>query len=212
MQRLCFAKRKNRKMWLDSMRDEQGKMLLQIARSSIARALQVGDFETDRVDKTAEWLCVPGATFITLTQHDRLRGCIGSLQTHQTLFENVCGNAVSAALHDNRFPPVTAEEFNSISIEVSLLSALQPLTTSSEADALAQLRPGIDGVMFECGVYRSTFLPQVWESLPKPRDFLAHLKLKAGLYADFWSDAVQLSRYTVQKWRETDFIEEKSNG
>ncbi|MCB1986350.1 MAG: AmmeMemoRadiSam system protein A [Burkholderiales bacterium] len=199
-------------MYSDVIRDEKGKTLLQIARLSIARALKVDDLETESVDTTGKWLSEPGATFITLTQYDRLRGCIGSLQMHQTLLENVRNNAVSAALHDNRFLPVTAEELDSIRVEVSVLSALQPMAFSSEADALAQLRPGIDGVMFEWGVYRSTFLPQVWESLPQPRDFLAQLKLKAGLNADFWNDTIHLSRYTVQKWRETDYREEKSNG
>lgn len=191
---------------------EQGKALLQIARSSIARALQVDHFDNDAVDTSANWLAEPGATFITLMQHGRLRGCIGSLQAHQALIDNVSSNAVSAALHDNRFPPVTINDFGSISLEVSLLSTLQPLTFTSEADALAQLRPGIDGVMMEYGVYRSTFLPQVWEILLQPREFLDQLKLKAGLYPDFWDDAIQLSRYTVQKWRETDFIKEKSDG
>ncbi|MDR4518554.1 MAG: AmmeMemoRadiSam system protein A [Nitrosomonas sp.] len=199
-------------MHSDEIRDEKGKTLLQIARLSIARALQVDDLETESVDTTEKWLAEPGATFVTLTQYNRLRGCIGSLHTHQTLLENVSRNAISAALHDNRFLPVTAEEFDSIRVEVSVLSALQPMAFSSEADALAQLRPDIDGVMFEWGVYRSTFLPQVWESLPQPRDFLAQLKLKAGLNADFWNDTIHLSRYTVKKWRETDYSEEKSNG
>ena len=192
--------------------EDQGKVLLQIARLSIARALQVDFLGSDTVDTGVSWLAEPGATFITLTQHGRLRGCIGSLRAHQALIENVSNNAVSAALHDNRFPPVTADEFASISLEVSLLSTLQPLAFASEADALAQLRPGIDGVMMAYGIYRSTFLPQVWESLPQPREFLAQLKLKAGLFPDFWDDAIQLSRYTVQKWREADLIEEKSNG
>ena len=87
-------------------------------------------------------------------------------------------------------------------IEVSLLSPLEPMTFTSEANAMAQLRPGVDGVVFECGRYRSTFLPQVWEQLPTPREFMARLKYKAGLSADFWSDEVRLQRYSVQKWQE----------
>ena len=73
---------------------------------------------------------------------------------------------------------------------------------ASEAHALAQLRPGVDGVVFEYGHYRSTFLPQVWEQLPEPAEFLAHLKRKAGLPMDFWAEDVKLSRYTVSKWKE----------
>ncbi|PTN10984.1 AmmeMemoRadiSam system protein A [Nitrosomonas aestuarii] len=200
-------------MFLHSMDyREQGKTLLQIARSSIARTLQVDHFNTDAIDISANWLAEPGATFITLTQYGLLRGCIGSLQAHQALIDNVSSNAVSAALHDNRFSPVTINDFDSICLEVSLLSTLQPLTFTSEADALAQLRPGIDGVLMEYGVYRSTFLPQVWERLLQPCEFLGQLKLKAGLCPDFWDDAIRLRLYTVQKWRETDFIKEKCDG
>lgn len=193
--------------------NERGRILLSIARRSIADALQIdtaGDVAF--VDTMAQWLAEPGATFITLTQQQRLRGCIGSLQAHQSLLENVRSNAVAAALHDNRFSPVTVREFASIDIEASLLSALEPLTFVNEKGASSQLRPGIDGVILTWGVHRSTFLPQVWDSLPQTHEFLVQLKLKAGLDADFWDDAICLSRYTVQKWRETDFGEEINNG
>jgi len=197
---------------LESPDPEKGRILLQIARSAIAHALKIKDVNDDAIDKTARWLAEPGATFITLTRNGQLRGCIGSLLAHQSVFEDVSSNAVSAALRDSRFQPVTAAEWNQIRIEVSLLSALQPITFDSEADALAQLRPGIDGVMLEYGIYRSTFLPQVWDSLPEPQDFMAQLKMKAGLEPDFWDDAIHLSRYTVQKWRESDFVEGEYHG
>lgn len=191
---------------------QQGRTLLQIARTAIARALKITAWTDESVDLSAQWLQQTGATFITLTYDERLRGCIGSLQANQPLIENVRSNAVSAALHDTRFLPVTVDELESISIEVSLLSALQPIRFASESDALRQLRPGMDGIMLEYGIYRSTFLPQVWDSLPQPREFLAQLKVKAGLYADFWDDSLQLSRYTVQKWREADFFKEQNHG
>lgn len=185
---------------------KQGNILLYSARAAISRALKLTARVDESVDTSAHWLQQPGATFITLTQHGRLRGCIGSLQARQPLIENVRCNAVSAALHDTRFLPVTADELESIRIEVSLLSALQPIRFASEPDALKQLRPGMDGITLEYGDNRSTFLPQVWDSLPQPREFLAQLKVKAGLYADFWDDGVRLSRYTVQKWCEKDFF------
>lgn len=191
---------------------QQGRILLQIARAAIARALKITAWTDESVDLSAQWLQQTGATFITLTQDERLRGCIGSLQAHQPLIENVRSNAISAALHDTRFLPVTIDELESLSIEVSLLSALQPIRFVSESDALRQLRPGMDGIMLEYGIYRSTFLPQVWDSLPRSREFLAQLKIKAGLHADFWDGNLQLSRYTVQKWRETDFIKEQNHG
>lgn len=185
---------------------KQGNILLYSARAAISRALKLTAWVDESVDTSAHWLQQPGATFITLTQHGRLRGCIGSLQARQPLIENVRSNAVSAALYDTRFLPVTADELESIRIEVSLLSALQPIRFASEPDALKQLRPGMDGITLEYGDNRSTFLPQVWDSLPQPREFLAQLKVKAGLYADFWDDDVRLSRYTVQKWCEKDFF------
>jgi uncharacterized protein len=183
---------------------KQGKILLYSARAAISRALKFTAWADEPVDISAHWLQQPGATFITLTQLGRLRGCVGSLQAHQPLIQNVRCNAVSAALHDTRFLPVTAGELESIRIEVSLLSALQPIRFVSERDALQQLRPGMDGITLDYGGKRSTFLPQVWDNLPQPREFLAQLKVKAGLYADFWDNSVRLSRYTVQKWCEKD--------
>jgi AmmeMemoRadiSam system protein A len=137
-----------------------------------------------------------------LTRDGQLRGCIGSLQAHRSIQADVQANAVAAAMRDPRFAPVTAGELDRIAVEVSLLSAAERLQFSGEAEALAQLRPGIDGLIFECGAARSTFLPQVWSQLPDPADFLAQLKRKAGLPGDFWSDEVRLSRYTVHKWTE----------
>lgn len=191
---------------------QQGRVLLLIARAAIARALKITAWSDESVDLSAQWLQQTGATFITLTQGQYLRGCVGSLQAYQPLIENVRNNAVSAALHDTRFLPVTTDELENIYIEVSLLSALQPIRFASESEVLRQLRPGMDGIMLEYGIYRSTFLPQVWDSLPQPREFLAQLKVKAGLNADFWDDNLKLSRYTVQKWREVDFSKEQNHG
>lgn len=180
------------------MQTDQGKLLLAIARAAISSALDM----PKTADETAPWLAAHGACFVTLTQHGQLRGCIGTLQAHRSLLEDVKSNAVSAALHDPRFMPLRAAELDSTQIEVSLLSPPRALVFRDEADALAQLRPLVDGVVFEYRHYRSTFLPQVWEQLPQPQLFMAHLKQKAGLPADFWSPEVQLSRYTVDKWKE----------
>lgn len=192
-------------------KNEQGRILLQIARTAISSALRV-HCAPAAVDDYMFWLSRPGATFVTLTQRGELRGCIGSLQACDPLLEDVSSNAVSAALHDPRFMPLTTGELDSVSVEVSLLSELQPLRFASEADALAQLRPDIDGIVFEYGPYRSTFLPQVWESLPQPQQFLAKLKSKARLSDDFWAEGIKLSRYTVSKWREADYSREYTHG
>ena len=144
----------------------------------------------------------PGASFVTLTQEGRLRGCIGSLEAYRALADDVASNAVAAAYHDTRFAPLSRQEWASTWIEVSLLEPSVTMDCADEDEAAAQLRPGLDGVILTLGKRRATFLPQVWESLPDPREFLAHLKLKAGLPADFWDDEIILSRYGVRKWKE----------
>ena len=181
----------------------KGELLLSIARTSIAEALGL---ESDGYPaEQPAWLFEDGACFVTLTQNDQLRGCIGSLEPHRPLIDDVKSNAKSAAFKDPRFEPLSADELAITEVEVSLLSATEPLHFSSEEEALAQLRPGTDGVIFEFGRHRSTFLPQVWEQLPSTETFMAHLKNKAGLIADFWDDGVKLSRYTVSKWKERDY-------
>jgi uncharacterized protein len=183
------------------MSTEQGRILIPIARAAIGRELG----KPHAASEDAPWLQEHGASFVTLTQEDQLRGCIGSLMAHRPLLEDVMENAIAAAFHDPRFSPLSAYEFEYTQVEISLLSAAEPMTFAGERDALTQLRPHVDGVIFEYGRYRSTFLPQVWEQLPDPVEFMAHLKYKAGLSTTFWSEEVKLSRYTVQKWKQKDF-------
>jgi AmmeMemoRadiSam system protein B/AmmeMemoRadiSam system protein A len=175
-----------------------GEILLPIARAAIAGALGLRAQATEH----AKCLQEPGACFVTLTQGGQLRGCIGSLEARRSLLADVKANAVAAALQDPRFAPLTPGELAMTRVEVSLLSSLQEMQFSSEADAVTQLRPGIDGVVFSFGRHRSTFLPQVWEQLPGAADFMAQLKRKAGLAADFWDPDVRLQRYSVAKWLE----------
>lgn len=179
---------------------ERGKTLLHLARAAIGKEL---GFRSHDLPPTG-WLEEPGATFVTLTLDGQLHGCIGTLEACRPLIDDVRQNAVSSAFRDPRFPPLTKEEFADVMVEVSLLSKPQLISHSSEEEALSQLNPGRDGVIFEYGRYRSTYLPQVWAQLPDPRSFIANLKNKAGLPADFWSDEVRLSHYTVQKWRESE--------
>ena len=179
----------------------KGEILLPIARCSIAETLG----QEYEANEDAAWLQQQAACFVTLMQQDQLRGCIGTLEAHRSLLDDVKSNARSAAFHDPRFSPLTGEELKYTEIEVSLLSAMQAMNFTNEQEALAQLKPGIDGVVFEFGRHRSTFLPQVWEQLPATADFISHLKHKAGLNADFWADEVKLYRYTVSKWKESDF-------
>jgi len=184
---------------------EQGLVLLALAREAIAGALAapLPASPVPAPQLAAPWLRAPGACFVTLTWQGRLRGCIGSVRARRPLGDDVRANARAAALSDPRFPPLTAAELPETRIEVSLLSPASPIPATSEDEALAALRPGIDGVILEYGgEVHATFLPQVWENLPAPRDFLAHLKHKAGLPPDFWSPALRLHVYTVVKWAE----------
>lgn len=148
------------------------------------------------------WLDEPAATFVTLTLEGQLRGCIGTLEAHRPLHEDVTQNARAAAFGDPRFPPLVVDELPAVGIEVSVLTAPQPLQFSSEADALSRLRPGIDGVVFQCGRRRATLLPQAWKQLPEPHEFMAHLKKKAGLPgADLRAADVRLAVYQVEKFQ-----------
>lgn len=149
-------------------------------------------------------LAAPGATFVTLFRCGLLRGCIGTLEARRPLGVDVRANAVAAAFADPRFPPLGADEFMDALVEVSLLSAPEAMTADGEQALLDQLRPGVDGVVLEYAGRRATFLPQVWDSLGEPVEFVAELKRKAGLPIDFWSAAVNISRYSVTKWRESD--------
>jgi len=189
---------RSRKVEAEREGEEKGASLLRLARAEIAK-----QFWEDVAEPPARpWMAEPGASFVTLTRQGQLRGCIGTLEANRPLGIDVRENAVAAAFRDPRFMPLSRAEFDDVRVEVSLLSPHEPLAVGSEKDALNVLRPGIDGVVFEYGHYRSTFLPQVWEQLPDPEEFLANLKRKAGLPVDFWAEQVRLSRYTVDKWKE----------
>ena len=175
-----------------------GQVLLTIARNAIS--VRFGRAASAFTPQAA--LTQPGATFVTLTQNGQLRGCIGSLEPYRALATDVAENALAAAFRDPRFPPLASDEQAYTRIEVSLLAAAQAMTFIDEDDAVAQLCPGIDGLILTHGSRRATFLPQVWESLPDPYRFIAQLKLKAGLPTDFWDPGIKLARYGVQKWKE----------
>lgn len=181
------------------MSTDRGQTLLAIARASISTALG----QPLQAAEGAHWLQEWGASFVTLTQHGQLRGCIGSLQARRSLLADVKSTAVSAALHDPRFLPLKASELTQTEIEVSVLSPMQALQFENEQHALAQLQPGVDGIALEYAHHRGTFLPQVWEQLPDRRDFLTQLKRKAGLPPGFWSEELKLYRYSVAKYKES---------
>ncbi|MFU8789263.1 MAG: AmmeMemoRadiSam system protein A [Methylobacter sp.] len=172
--------------------------LLELAKNSIQHGLQTGrPLKIDLADYPAE-LVQPHATFVTLQINHQLRGCIGMLEAVRPLAEDIAENAFAAAFNDPRFPPLNSDEFADLAIHLSLLTPAEPMTFSSEQDLTAQLQPGIDGLILEEGRRRGTFLPSVWESLPEPRQFLRHLKQKAGLPPDYWSDTLRVYRYRAE--------------
>ncbi|MFO1361044.1 MAG: AmmeMemoRadiSam system protein B [Burkholderiales bacterium] len=180
--------------------DAHGRALLGLARGAVGEALGGGPVAIP----DEPWLREKRATFVTLTSGGRLRGCIGSLQPTRALGADVVANAANAALADRRFAPLKPDELAAVEMEVSLLSA-PALVQFADADELvAQLRPGVDGVILAADGKRGTYLPQVWEQIPDPAQFLASLKQKAGIAAETRLTRCQVWRYQVRKWRESD--------
>lgn len=177
---------------------DAGEVLVPLARAAIAGALGVRPTLVARPG----WLAEPGASFVTLHTAGELHGCVGSTAPRGPLGADVTGNARAAAFRDPRFAPLTRAELDLTVLEVSVLSALAPLDVVDEADALSRLRVGVDGLVLEYAGRRATFLPQVWDELPDPQDFLARLKIKLGLPATFWDARLTLSRYTVAAFSE----------
>jgi AmmeMemoRadiSam system protein A len=178
--------------------DDQRAALLTLARDSIRYGLEQG--RPIAVDEACHdsFLRQDGACFVTLHLHKRLRGCIGSLQAYRSLLKDVSENAYAAAFRDPRFSPLTVPEFTDIELDISVLTSPVAMSFTSEQDLLRQLRPGEDGLILSAGSRRGTFLPSVWEQLPTPREFLQHLKLKAGLVVDEWPADIHVSRYSTE--------------
>jgi AmmeMemoRadiSam system protein A len=186
---------------------DQGQWLLRLARATIAEQLgrplpqDQKRALTDQLQHPV-YACPCGA-FVTLTLNGGLRGCIGTLTSKKTLVDNVRENAINAAFHDPRFPPLTPKEYDEMKIEISVLERPRPLAYCDADDLPGRLRPGIDGVILHKGGSSATFLPQVWKQLPRSQDFLSHLCLKAGLPAQAWRDGdLRVETYQVQSFEE----------
>ena len=176
--------------------------LLEVARRSIHHGLSSGEPYCPDPAAYPAALRVRLASFVTLKLEGRLRGCIGQLKEERTLVDGVASNAFGAAFRDRRFAPVGAGELDRIDIGVSVLSEPQPMRFAGQAELLAQLCPGRDGLILREGGRAGTFLPTVWEVLPEPEVFLRELKCKAGLPADYWSPTLEVSRYSALSFSE----------
>jgi AmmeMemoRadiSam system protein A len=182
---------------------EEKKKLLVLARQALELAVAGKKLPQIASEELTPALKAPGAAFVTLTIAGDLRGCIGSLQAFRSLVEDVREHAVDAALNDYRFPPVSDVEVPLLEIEISHLSAPQPLDYNLPQDLPAQLKANVDGVVLRDGSRSATFLPQVWQQLPDPQDFLNQLCLKMGASADLWrKKKLQVSTYKVDEFHE----------
>lgn len=186
--------------------EEQGKALLWLARETIARQLGMqarepgSDIAARLLDQELQH---KRGTFVTLKEHGELRGCIGSLAAIDSIVEGVKRNALHAAFDDSRFRPVEKNELAAIEVQISILTEPTPLVYTNAEDLIRILQVGIDGVIVRKGMQSATFLPQVWEQLPRPDDFLSHLCRKAGLPADAWrTGSLEVFTYRAQYFAE----------
>ena len=187
----------------EKLTKEEGKYLLDVARRTIEQRLfdRKGPKKSD-ADMPA--ICNEyRGTFVTLTIQGGLRGCIGHITPQETVLEGIKVNAINAAFRDPRFRPLSGNEWKNVQIEISILTDPKPLSYAGPSDLLKKLRPDVDGVIIKKGYHQSTFLPQVWEQLPKKEEFLTHLCVKAGLNGDEWKKGdLEVSTYQVQAFEE----------
>jgi AmmeMemoRadiSam system protein B/AmmeMemoRadiSam system protein A len=185
--------------------EEQGQVLLKLARNTIGEKLgkRVPDSDALAQPLQDEELQSQCGTFVTIKIDGQLRGCIGNLTPTGSVIEGVKHNAINAAFHDPRFSPLSSEELDQAVIEVSILTEPRPLDYQDGRDLIAKLRVNVDGVIIRKRHTSATFLPHVWEQLPRPEDFLDHLCLKAGLPSDAWKNSeLEVLTYQVQYFEE----------
>ena len=187
----------------DKLTPEEQQALLRLAREALIHGVKKEKLPPLEASVLTPRLLEPGASFVTLTVRGQLRGCIGALEPDQPLAEDVREHAVSAALEDPRFPPVSERELNGIEVEISRLTRPVLLEYKDPNDLLSKLRPHIDGVIVRDGLRRATFLPQVWEKIPDRAEFLNNLCYKMGASPDLWRKKhLEVLTYEVEEFRE----------
>jgi len=182
-------------MSFTKLNDDDKQTLLDVAKGSIQHGLKNQHPLPVVLNEYNQLLNEPGASFVTLKLNHQLRGCIGILEAFQPLVADVSEHAYAAAFKDPRFSPLTENEFEKLEVHISVLTKSTAIDFSDEEDLLRKLRPEIDGLILQEGSHRATFLPSVWEQLPTSKDFLNHLKMKAGLDEHYWSRNINVSRY-----------------
>lgn len=183
---------------------EEQTILLRLAREAMERGVRGEALPPLNLAPLPLPLREEGSSFVTITFHGQLRGCIGALDAYQPLAEDVREHAVAAALKDPRFPPVKEEELSGIQVEISRLTRPVPLEYTDADDLLSRLHPHVDGVILRADPHRrATFLPQVWEKIPQPAEFLDNLCYKMGLEPDSWRHKhLDVLTYQVEEFHE----------
>lgn len=195
-------------MMEDKLTLEEQNVLLRMARDAMERGVKGEKLPPLDDSSLTPRLREEGASFITLTVRGQLRGCIGALEPYQSLAQDVREHAIAAALEDPRFPAVSERELNGIQIEVSRLTRPVPLEYKNADDLLSKLRPHVDGVILRDGFHRATFLPQVWEKIPDPVEFLGNLCYKMGASPDLWREKhLEVLTYQVEEFHESPSIQ-----
>jgi MEMO1 family protein len=188
--------------------EEQGQALVRLARQTISKKLgkePPASESANSMDKLleSEPFQQRRGAFVTLKKKGQLRGCIGSLAAYEPIADGVRDNAINAAFRDPRFRPLSAEELDDLQVEVSILTEPKPLAYTDAQDLVKKLRVHVDGVILRKGGASATFLPQVWDQLPDPEQFLSHLCQKAGLPGDAWKTSKpEISTYQVEYFEE----------
>jgi AmmeMemoRadiSam system protein A len=190
-------------MPLQTLGNEEKKILLQIARAALVSAARGDPTPVIDPSKLPASLLELGASFVTLTVNGNLRGCIGALEAYQPLAMDVQEHAIAAGMNDYRFAPVQPQELASVKIEISRLTQPERLEYVGADDLVQKLKPGIDGVILQDGWKKATFLPQVWEKLPDPSEFLEHLCLKMNASPQLWRHKhIDVFIYQVEEFHE----------
>jgi AmmeMemoRadiSam system protein A len=185
---------------------DEKKILLDLARRSITKIVAEKKIIHVQIRDFSRALQQNGASFVTLTEEGELRGCIGTLEAYQPLVQDVCEHAAAAATEDFRFLPVQEKEIPLVKIEISRLTPARNLQYDTPEELLRLLCPNVDGVILKYGERRATFLPQVWEKLPKPEDFLTHLCEKMRAPGNYWRQKkLQVMIYQVEEFDEGEF-------
>lgn len=181
---------------------EAASTLLEVARRSIRAGLDGHGPERPDLGDLPAVLAEPRGAFVTVLVDGELNGCIGTIEPMRPLAEVVATDAWSAAFRDPRLPSLRRSQLGGTEIEVTVLSELSPIDVGSIGELLSALHPGVDGLVIEDGHRRGVFLPQVWEQLPEPADFLARLQAKAGITVGSWPSGIRCQRFTVSHWSE----------